>query len=82
MVVGGVVGILEQIAGQDGHHVFLGIDFPCLDQFFDSGYGGGGGGFTTDAVPADNGLGVGNVLLADKIAPSLCPVHGPDRFLP
>src|SRR5208282_2708833 len=48
MILDGVVGVLEGVAGEQQHYRFRCVDLPCCDEFLQPGERDGGSGFTAD----------------------------------
>ena len=70
MVVDGVLGVLEGVAGEDEDDALFAVDVALGDQLFEPGEGDGGGGFAADAFGADLGLGEGDLGFGDLLAPA------------
>jgi len=70
VVVDGVVGVFEGVAGEDKDHALFASDFALGYELLQSGEGDGRGGLAAYALGADLGLGEGNLLLAGLLAPT------------
>ncbi len=70
VVVDGVLRVLQGVAGEDKHDALLRGDLAEGDELLEAGEGDGGGGFAADAFGADLGLGEGDLLLGDLLAPA------------
>jgi len=62
-----VVGVLQDISGEDRHHIGVAAHDSRRDQLADSRQGGGGGRLAADAAPANHRLGVGDFLFRDLL---------------
>ena len=82
VVVDGVLGILESVAGEQEHDTILGGDLALSDEFLEAGQGNGGGGLAADAFGADLGLGQGNLLLGGLFTPAAGLFKGGDGLAP
>ncbi len=82
MIVAHVVGIFQDVSGQDRDHGFARVNFPGGDEFADACHRGCGGRLAADAVAADDGFGVGDFLFADGDDAAVRAQDGAQRFLP
>ncbi len=79
VVVDGVVGVLEGMAGEDEDDALFPADLALGDELLEASEGDGGGGLAADALGADLGLGEGDLLLGDLLAPAAGGAEGTER---
>ena len=82
MIVDGVVGVFEGVAGEDEDGALLGADAAIGDELFEACEGDGGSWFAADAFGADLGLGEGDFGFGDLLAPAAGGLEGLHGFLP
>ena len=82
MIVAHVVGIFQDVAGQDREYGFACMNFSGSGEFADACHGGCGSRLAADAVAADDGFGVGDFLFGDGNNVSVRAQDGAQCFLP
>ncbi len=82
MVVDGVGGVLEGVAGEDEDDALFAGDLALGYELLEAGEGDGGGGFAAYAFGADLGLGEGDLLLGGLFAPAAGGSESAEGFAP
>jgi hypothetical protein len=82
MVLDGVLGVLQRVAGEEQDGGLFPADAAVGNKLFEARERDGGGGLAADAFGADLGLGEGDLLLSDLFAPAAGGGEDADGFLP
>ena len=77
-----IVGILEQVTGENQHHGFFRLHKALLQQFLQSREGNGGGWLTANPFGADFSFGLGDFELTYLFAGATRRLKNFDRFFP
>src|SRR5215469_7544085 len=80
VVVDGVGRILQGVSGEDEDDTLFPADFALGDELLEASESNGRGGFAADAFGADLGLGEGDLLLGDLLAPATGGAEGAESL--